>query len=177
MRIVELRDVDYDSKRWVADSRNRKCDAPGSWYCPGTYPPKLQALFTSPHAELDSSAPLQPTYEEAQAYRTLYEGRLQEQAKTKARPNEAGLPAGSYLASCRGCSRRHTILRCTHCKAVGPSVDSTLDLRSCHMGNDGLEPLVDNIQGTLQCKPRPNSLDIPQGRYRDSCQVSSRATA
>ncbi len=30
------------SKAWVADPANRICDAPGSWYCTGQYPPALQ---------------------------------------------------------------------------------------------------------------------------------------
>jgi dolichyl-diphosphooligosaccharide--protein glycosyltransferase len=31
--------VSKESKEWV--EKNRVCDAPGSWYCPGQYPPAL----------------------------------------------------------------------------------------------------------------------------------------
>ena len=30
---------------WVADPANRICDAPGSWYCEGQYPPALAPLI------------------------------------------------------------------------------------------------------------------------------------
>ena len=31
--------ISEESKKWVADPSNRICDAPGSWYCTGQYPP------------------------------------------------------------------------------------------------------------------------------------------
>ena len=33
MRIYKVLNVSQKSKRWCADPANRKCDAPGSWYC------------------------------------------------------------------------------------------------------------------------------------------------
>ena len=30
--------------QWVADEANKICDAPGSWYCTGQYPPALGAF-------------------------------------------------------------------------------------------------------------------------------------
>ena len=33
------------SKAWVADPANRVCDAEGSWYCTGQYPPPLKPLI------------------------------------------------------------------------------------------------------------------------------------
>jgi len=33
------------SKRWIANPENRVCDAPGSWYCTGQYPPALKSLI------------------------------------------------------------------------------------------------------------------------------------
>lgn len=47
VRIFEVVDVDQDSKAWGADPANRKCDAPGSWYCVGQYPPakEIQELL------------------------------------------------------------------------------------------------------------------------------------
>ena len=41
VRIYEVQDVSESSKAWLADPANRLCDAPGSWYCPGQYPPDL----------------------------------------------------------------------------------------------------------------------------------------
>jgi len=34
------------SKDWVADPANRLCDAPGSWYCTGQYPPALDFVLS-----------------------------------------------------------------------------------------------------------------------------------
>jgi dolichyl-diphosphooligosaccharide--protein glycosyltransferase len=45
VRIYKVVNVSEKSKRWAADPANRLCDAPGSWYCPGQYPPAL-AKFT-----------------------------------------------------------------------------------------------------------------------------------
>ena len=39
---TELLITDAD-KQWVEE--NRVCDAPGSWYCPGQYPPALQKIL------------------------------------------------------------------------------------------------------------------------------------
>lgn len=41
VRIYKVRGVSKESKEWAADPSNRKCDAPGSWYCEGQYPPAL----------------------------------------------------------------------------------------------------------------------------------------
>lgn len=35
--------VSTESKEWVI--QNRKCDAPGSWFCPGHYPPALEKIL------------------------------------------------------------------------------------------------------------------------------------
>jgi len=43
VRIFKVLKVSEESKQWVLD--NRKCDAPGSWYCPGQYPPALQKVL------------------------------------------------------------------------------------------------------------------------------------
>ena len=37
--------VSKKSKEWVANPANRDCDAPGSWYCTGNYPPALHELI------------------------------------------------------------------------------------------------------------------------------------
>eukprot|EP00758_Cryptobia_borreli_P014454 Tbor_TRINITY_DN5923_c1_g1::TRINITY_DN5923_c1_g1_i6::g.19331::m.19331/K07151/STT3; dolichyl-diphosphooligosaccharide--protein glycosyltransferase len=39
VRIFKVMNVSEESKAWVADPANRKCDYPGSMHCPGQYPP------------------------------------------------------------------------------------------------------------------------------------------
>ena len=47
VKIFKVMNVSEESKRWVADPGNRKCDAPGSWYCTGQFPPapEIQRLL------------------------------------------------------------------------------------------------------------------------------------
>merc|ERR1712014_208303 len=45
MRIYQVMNISQESKDWVADPKNRVCDAPGSWYCVGQYPPALDKLI------------------------------------------------------------------------------------------------------------------------------------
>eukprot|EP00658_Telonema_sp_P-2_P016713 TRINITY_DN16480_c0_g1_i11.p1 TRINITY_DN16480_c0_g1~~TRINITY_DN16480_c0_g1_i11.p1 ORF type:complete len:804 (+),score=264.46 TRINITY_DN16480_c0_g1_i11:71-2413(+) len=45
VRIFKVKSVDMKSKKWAADPANRVCDAPGSWYCVGQYPPALRPLI------------------------------------------------------------------------------------------------------------------------------------
>ena len=49
MRIFKVMNVSLKSKKWVADPANRVCDAPGSWYCTGKYPPALKSFIESRH--------------------------------------------------------------------------------------------------------------------------------
>lgn len=46
VRIYKVQGVSEESKQWVADPANRKCDAPGSWFCPGQYPPGLKDILS-----------------------------------------------------------------------------------------------------------------------------------
>merc|ERR1711924_457709 len=39
VRIFKVMNVSESSKAWGLNPDNRQCDAPGSWYCPGRYPP------------------------------------------------------------------------------------------------------------------------------------------
>eukprot|EP00798_Chlamydomonas_sp_ICE-L_P022889 gene22889-30064_t len=41
IRIYKVKDVDMKSRKWSADPANKLCDRPGSWYCPGQYPPAI----------------------------------------------------------------------------------------------------------------------------------------
>ena len=45
VRIFKVVGVSQESKDWIADPANRVCDAPGSWYCVGQYPPALDELM------------------------------------------------------------------------------------------------------------------------------------
>jgi len=47
LRVFKVLNVSEESKQWVADPKNRECDAPGSWYCVGKYPPALNKLIAS----------------------------------------------------------------------------------------------------------------------------------
>jgi len=46
MRVFKVLNISQESKDWVDDPKNRICDAPGSWYCVGQYPPALQPLIS-----------------------------------------------------------------------------------------------------------------------------------
>ena len=43
LRIFKVLNISQESKAWCADPRNYACDHPGSWYCPGQYPPGFPA--------------------------------------------------------------------------------------------------------------------------------------
>jgi len=45
LRVFKVLNISQESKDWVADPKNRVCDAPGSWYCVGQYPPALAPLI------------------------------------------------------------------------------------------------------------------------------------
>jgi len=45
MRVFKVMNISDESKAWIADPANRECDAPGSWYCVGKYPPALEKLI------------------------------------------------------------------------------------------------------------------------------------
>merc|ERR1711862_421956 len=45
VRIFKVMNISEESKAFSASPSSRTCDAPGSWYCPGQYPPALQSLF------------------------------------------------------------------------------------------------------------------------------------
>jgi dolichyl-diphosphooligosaccharide--protein glycosyltransferase len=44
VRIFKILGVDEESKQWVKE--NYQCDAPGSWFCPGQYPPGLSDILS-----------------------------------------------------------------------------------------------------------------------------------
>eukprot|EP00928_Gymnodinium_smaydae_P017058 TRINITY_DN1649_c0_g3_i1.p1 TRINITY_DN1649_c0_g3~~TRINITY_DN1649_c0_g3_i1.p1 ORF type:complete len:900 (-),score=113.24 TRINITY_DN1649_c0_g3_i1:201-2597(-) len=46
MRFFKVLNVSQESKDWVANPENKICDAPGSWYCVGQYPPALTKFLS-----------------------------------------------------------------------------------------------------------------------------------
>jgi dolichyl-diphosphooligosaccharide--protein glycosyltransferase len=47
VRIYKILGVSEESKQWASDPANKKCDVPGSWYCPGSYPPAMSKILES----------------------------------------------------------------------------------------------------------------------------------
>ncbi|CAK8995504.1 unnamed protein product [Durusdinium trenchii] len=47
MRIYEVQNVSQESKDWIADPKNRICDAPGSWYCSFVVPTDIDRTDVS----------------------------------------------------------------------------------------------------------------------------------
>lgn len=45
VRIFKVLQVSEESKKWVEDPENQKCDVAGSWFCPGQYPPGLVPIL------------------------------------------------------------------------------------------------------------------------------------
>ena len=173
VRIVQVLQVSEESKAWGADPASRECDAPGSWYCPGTYSPELQALFQQSSGigsgsggggvdvggEGDGGG-----VSEAALYQTRYADRVKRQEADRAKPNEANLPPGSFQGSCNGCSvdQSTRMLTCTHCRGRGVTERSSLSLNACSRE-------INNMAGELQCAPEPNEKGLPQGGYLRSC--------
>jgi len=56
VRIYKILNVSQESKAWAADPANRICDAPGSWYCVGQYPPAVKRP-PSTHRHIDYDNP------------------------------------------------------------------------------------------------------------------------
>merc|ERR1711920_1022178 len=78
IRIYKIRNVSQESKEWVANPANRKCDAPGSWYCVGQYPPALDKLIAKRKnfAQLED---FNKKNQEKSAYTKLIEERQRQQ--------------------------------------------------------------------------------------------------
>lgn len=57
VRVYKVVGVDMESREWAADPSNRICDAPGSWYCVGQYPPKLPLAIPKSHRHVDYDNP------------------------------------------------------------------------------------------------------------------------
>merc|ERR1740123_1662161 len=81
MRVFKVLNISQESKDWIADPANRICDAPGSWYCVGQYPPAIQPLIDKRR----SFAQLEDFNKKGSgksAYTKLIEKQRKEEAKT-----------------------------------------------------------------------------------------------
>jgi len=81
MRVYKVLNISETSKTWVSDPANRICDAPGSWYCIGQYPPALKPLIDKRR----SFAQLEDFNKKdagKSAYTKLIEKQRKEEAKT-----------------------------------------------------------------------------------------------
>jgi dolichyl-diphosphooligosaccharide--protein glycosyltransferase len=85
VRIFKVLKVSKTSKQWTRDPANRLCDAPGSWYCVGQYPPALQELISRriDFAQLEDFNKKQDG--DADAYVAQYMARMEGRAATRGR--------------------------------------------------------------------------------------------
>ena len=90
VRIFRVKRVSRKSKKWIADPANRVCDAPGSWYCVGQYPPALDKTM----AKKKSFAQLEDWNKkrtaEDDAYQEEYMARMSGQATGAKRSKSSG---------------------------------------------------------------------------------------
>ncbi len=99
VRIFRVKRVSRKSKAWIADPKNRVCDAPGSWYCVGQYPPALDKLMAKRTAfsQLEDfntkkdakAAKYQEEYMARMAGRKVGDGGAEEKKKAKLAAKEA----------------------------------------------------------------------------------------
>jgi hypothetical protein len=83
-----------------------------------------------------------------------------------AQPNGENLPAGSYLATCKGCALQVSTaglpeLKCTHCRGLGREkqrVESTLSVSECNA-----DEWIGNNNGDLICEMAPVPPPAPTG--------------
>ena len=57
VRIYKVLNTSLTSRAWAANPANRLCDRPGSWYCPGQYPPDLPLAIPKSHRHVDYDNP------------------------------------------------------------------------------------------------------------------------
>jgi len=76
VKIYKVKKVSKTSRQWVANPANRVCDAPGSWYCTGQYPPKFRKFLKDKKdfAQLENFNVKRDA--EAQRYQDEYMGKV-----------------------------------------------------------------------------------------------------
>lgn len=83
VRIYKILNISQESKDWLADPANRICDAPGSWYCVGQYPPGLPRPPKT-HRTLD--------YDDPSRYVEEKQGKVGPNAKKSKKNRRAATP-------------------------------------------------------------------------------------
>ena len=125
--IFKVRSVSKKSKDWVADPANKVCDAPGSWYCTGQYPPAIQWLIDKrkPFKQLEDFNT--QTSEEDKQYQKEYHRRMAGRGRADA--DEGGgkgepgpEPAASYVG-CYGAEKAFGAARKYTGGPLGTSVE------------------------------------------------------
>eukprot|EP00913_Durusdinium_trenchii_P013457 g12637.t1 len=187
VRVAQVLDVSASSRRWAASAEAKRCDAPGSWYCPGSYSPGLQELF-DPNAthqdgvgeprqgdDIDMKRGRWSVRSTSGRFLKAYATRVQEQLKEKPLPNQEGLPPGSYLDSCRGCLISGTRLTCSHCRAPGPTQRPFLAAATSEAARAVTCRAMCSTAAIVAQPPAtrqdvPNDLACPPGPYLKSCQ-------
>mmetsp|Transcript_28042 Transcript_28042/g.80461 ORF Transcript_28042/g.80461 Transcript_28042/m.80461 type:complete len:810 (+) Transcript_28042:103-2532(+) len=78
VRIYKVLNISEESKAWAANPANWKCDAPGSWYCEGAYPPAFSKLIEQRKAfqQLEDFNTKKSVDKEAEEYQKEYHARL-----------------------------------------------------------------------------------------------------
>merc|ERR1712048_525489 len=98
VRIYKVLHVSKESKDWVADPANRKCDAPGSWYCVGQYPPKF-AKFMENMTNFKQLEDFNVAdTEKSQEYQRKYMAAMSGKISPKATKNSASRSKAARLA-------------------------------------------------------------------------------
>jgi len=82
IRIFKVLKVSQKSKEWVEAPENRICDAPGSWYCTGQYPPALSDVLNKKKAFKQLEDFNVETTDEDKAYQEEYMKRMAGGAST-----------------------------------------------------------------------------------------------
>jgi dolichyl-diphosphooligosaccharide--protein glycosyltransferase len=93
LRVFKVMNVSEESKAWISNPANRVCDAPGSWYCVGQYPPAISKLI-SMRRNFKQLEDFNKQGSEKSAYTKLIEketGRSSEEGKPKRRKQKGEL--------------------------------------------------------------------------------------
>ena len=126
VRIYKIKRVSLKSKKWVEDPENRVCDAPGSWYCTGQYPPAIHSLIEKrkPFAQLEDFN--RGRDDESDAYHEEYHKRMAGMHGESEPRSKRSTAIGVKYIGCTGVCRRAP----THCP---PRPESTRHLGAPHL--------------------------------------------
>jgi dolichyl-diphosphooligosaccharide--protein glycosyltransferase len=97
VRIFKVQSVSQESKEWVADPANRICDAPGSWFCRGQYPPALQKVLQGKKDFKQLEDFNSKDKEDDSEYQKEYFANLDTSRRAQKKPPTGGQPAKREL--------------------------------------------------------------------------------